>query len=134
MITTDPILTRRIEGRILVGDPDLRIFEMIQSHFGHDGFIVDSCQSTDEFYSVDLTSYNLVIIDLNIDDESGMDIVEQIKQRRETARMGVIACAVNMSPSAIINALNSGADDYLIKPFSVRELMARVRAVLRRQI
>ena len=63
-----------------------------------------------------------------------MDIVEQIKQRRETARMGVIACAVNMSPSAIINALNSGADDYLIKPFSVRELMARVRAVLRRQI
>lgn len=134
MITTDPILTRRIEGRILVVDPDLRIFEMIQSHFGHDSFIVDSCQSTDEFYSVDLTSYNLVIIDLNIDDESGMDIVEQIKQRRETARMGVIACAVNMSPSAIINALNSGADDYLIKPFSVRELMARVRAVLRRQI
>lgn len=134
MITTDPILTRRIEGRILVVDPDLRIFEMIQSHFGHDGFIVDSCQSTAEFYSVDLTSYNLVIIDLNIDDDSGMDIVEQIKQRRETARMGVIACAVNMSPSAIINALNSGADDYLIKPFSVRELMARVRAVLRRQI
>lgn len=134
MITTDPILTRRIEGRILVVDPDLRIFEMILSLFGHDGFIVDSCQSTDEFYSIDITGYNLIIIDLNIDDNSGMEIVEQIKQRRETARMGVIACAVNMSPAVIINALNSGADDYLIKPFSVRELMARVRAVLRRQI
>lgn len=134
MTATESILTRRIEGRILVVDPDLRIFEMIQSHFGHDGFVVDSCRSTDEFYSVDIADYNLMVIDLNIDDNSGMDIVEQIKQRRDTARMGVIACAVNMSPASIINALNSGADDYLIKPFSVRELMARVRAVLRRQI
>lgn len=134
MTATEYILTSSIEGRILVVDPDLRIFEMIQSHFGQDGFVVDSCRSTDEFYSVDIADYNLMVIDLNIDDNSGMDIVEQIKQRRDTAKMGVIACAVNMSPASIINALNSGADDYLIKPFSVRELMARVRAVLRRQI
>lgn len=122
-----------ISGRILVLDSDSTICDMIRSHFGPDGFAVDSCSESDDFYSIDVNNYNLIIIDLNIDDGMGLGIVEQIKQSRETASVGVITCSVNMSPTTIINALNAGADDYILKPFSLRELMARVRSVLRRQ-
>lgn len=119
-------------GRILVVDNDRNVSDLIRAHFRTEGYVVDTCCTVTDLYSIDIAQYALMIIDLNIDDNTGLSIVEQVKQRRDTADVGVITCSVNMSPNTIINALNAGADDYLIKPFSLRELMARARSVLRR--
>lgn len=106
---------------------------MIRDNFAPEGFRVESCSTGDETYNIDLSLYKLVFVDLSIDDNTGLGLVEQIKQIYAPGEVAVIAYSVRMSPETIIRALNSGADDYLIKPFSIRELKARVRSVLRRR-
>lgn len=118
--------------RILVVDPDTSVREMIRDSFSPDGYEVECCDNGDSTYNIDLSQYHLILLDLGIDNNSGLGLVEQIKQIYDPGEVAVIAYSVRMSPETIIQALNVGADDYLIKPFSIRELKARVRSVLRR--
>lgn len=127
------ITTGLRQGRIIVVDEDETVSSMVRAHFHADGFQVDTVTDVADHFSTDLSVYDLMIIDTSIDGNNGLNIVEQVKQHRDTADMGVITSSVNMSPASIIAALNAGADDYLLKPFSLRELMARVRSVLRRR-
>ncbi|MDE6629319.1 MAG: response regulator transcription factor [Muribaculaceae bacterium] len=120
------------QGRIIVVDEDETVSSMVRAHFNADGFQVDSVTDAAQLFSTDLSVYDLMIIDTEIDGNNGLNIVEQVKQHRDTSRMGVITSSVNMSPASIIDALNAGADDYLLKPFSLRELLARAHSVLRR--
>lgn len=124
--------TEGSNGRILVVDPDEAVVEMVRAHFALNGFAVDSCDSSDVLYNTELEVYKLLIIDLGIDDNNGLSVIAQIKQSEATFDIPVIACSTRMSPTTIINALNNGADDYLLKPFSLRELLARANSLLRR--
>lgn len=121
-------------AKILVVDSDPCVSELIRSHCDSDGITVNACFNADDLYSINLVDYAMLIVDLAIDDNQGLNIIEQVKQSKSTAsRVSVIACSTKMSPSTIINALNAGADDYLLKPFSPREMVARIHSVLRRR-
>ncbi len=113
-------------------DSDEAVVEMVRAHFALSGFAVDSCDTSDSLYDTELDGYRLFIIDLGIDDNGGLSVIAQIKQSDDTRDIPVIACSTRMSPTTIINALNNGADDYLLKPFSLRELLARANSLLRR--
>lgn len=119
-------------GRILVVDSDEAFVDMVRAQFAGNGFAVDCCDSSEELYNTELEQYKLLIIDLGIDDNSGLGVIAQIKQSEATYDIPVIACSTRMSPTTIINALNNGADDYLLKPVSLRELLARANSLLRR--
>lgn len=135
MLTTDSTIYPSKQGRILAIDSDSTICEMIRTHFGPEGFSVDYCTAYEDLFSINVGEYALVIISLDLDDaDYALGLVEQIKQHSASARTGVITCSAKMSPATVIDSLNAGADDYLLKPYSLRELMARVRAVLRRRI
>jgi len=118
--------------RILVVDADPSVADMIRDHFAAEGYYVESYADSDRIYSLDLANYNLVLLDLGIDNDSGLALIEHIKQIYEPYKVAVIAYSTQVSPEIVIHALNAGAEDYLIKPFSIRELKARIRSVLRR--
>lgn len=113
-------------------DADSAMIELMQASFVREGFELVGCCNADDRYSLDLDQFRLMVIDLGIDDGQGLGLIEQVKQTETTGALPIIACSVNLSPSLIISALNAGADDYLLKPYSLRELMARIRSVLRR--
>lgn len=119
-------------GRILVVDADEHISTTIKTQFAPEGFEVDWCNTSEELYNIDVDLYRLVVVDLEIEDNQGISLIEQVKQTSDRDNIPVIACSRRMTPSTIVAALNAGADDYVLKPFSLRELMARVHAVLRR--
>lgn len=118
--------------RILVVDNDVSTAELIRDNIAPDGFIVDAVSGDDNSFSLNLAQYKLVFINLGEETESGLALLEQIKQLDGGKKIAVIAYSVRMGPDTIIGALSAGADDYLIKPFSVREMRARINSVLRR--
>ena len=118
--------------KILVVDNDVSTAELIRDNMAPDGFIVDAVSADDNSFSINLAQYKLVFINLGEETESGLALLEQIKQLDDGKNTAVIAYSVRMGPDTIIGALSAGADDYLIKPFSVREMRVRINSVLRR--
>lgn len=120
-----------VKGRILVLDPDPAVGEFIRKQFAGEGLVVDCLLSAQSLNTHNLANYQLVIIDLSVNNGQGMRLVEQLKQQRATSHLGVITTSNSMTPAMIIQALNAGADDYLLKPFTPGELTSRISATLK---
>ncbi len=121
------------ERRILILDDDMMGCELMQFNLEHDGYVVDVFNSCDEAIDHDLTIYCLYIINVASETANGMYLAQYLKQRAVTSRIPLIFCSSVECEESIINGLDFGADDYLLKPFSMREMTARVNALLRRK-
>lgn len=119
-------------GHILLASNDQKDLSMLRGHFEASGYAVDHCDTLRDVYMTDLSGYSMVLLDLSDNIDEGIHAIESIKRGNPTtAETPVLVYSTTRRSDVLVNALNAGADDYVIKPFSLRELSARVRAVLR---
>ena len=119
-----------VPERILVLDDDPEICELIQAYLQQQGFAVDTVQSGEalDSYLQDHT-VDLLVLDLMLPGEHGLTIAQRVKKDLD---LPIIIISAQGDDVDRIVGLELGADDYLAKPFNPRELLARIRAVLRR--
>ncbi len=118
---------------ILLIDDDRNITTLLESNLQSEGYRVTSVVRAEDALTLPLDTFNLVITEVRLPGEiDGLELLERMKDDRMTQHIPVVFCTVLDGENDIIAGLNSGADDYVIKPFSLREFMARVRSVLRR--
>ncbi len=117
--------------KILAVDDEEPILEILSFNLEGDGYSVDTCLSSEEAMRKNLHTYDLFILDVMMGQVSGFRLAEKI--RKEMAlTTPIIFLTARDTENDRITGFNLGADDYLAKTFSVRELMARVKAILRR--
>ena len=118
--------------RILVVDDEQDLCEILQYNLSAAGFEADTVYSAEEAQNKDIRSYDLLLLDIMLPGISGFELAKQIKSREETAKIPIIFLTAKDNEEDTLQGFNLGADDYVTKPFSVREVIARVKAVLTR--
>jgi len=117
---------------VLIVEDDLAIRQLVRDHLQDRGMQVTVAATLEAAQAaVEQGSFTVVILDLTLPDGSGLDLLDHLRESRSTAH--VIILSGSGSEAARVLALGRGADDYVVKPFSVRELSARVLAVRRRR-
>jgi DNA-binding response OmpR family regulator len=118
--------------RILVVDDEESLCEILKFNLENAGFEVDTALSAEEALAMNLSAYHLFIFDIMMGDISGFQLADIIKKNKKTAKIPIIFCTARDTEDDTIRGFNIGADDYVSKPFSIKEVIARVNAVLRR--
>ncbi|RLD13902.1 MAG: DNA-binding response regulator [Caldiserica bacterium] len=120
-------------GKILIVDDEPDIVELVKINLEKNGFdVISSCTGRGIFNLFKKFSIDLVILDLMLPDIDGLEICKILKSENETKNIPIIMLTAKDTEIDKVLGLELGADDYITKPFSPRELVARVRAVLRR--
>jgi len=117
--------------KILVIDDDPLIVEFVRRGLAEDGYTVDSAGTGSEgLYCARINSYDAIILDINLPDTSGIAIAEGLRAEGDTTP--IVMLTARTGTDNVEQGLDAGADDYLTKPFDLRELRARLRAATRR--
>ncbi len=120
-------------GRILVIDDEKDLIELVRYNLEKDGFIVKGVQDGESGLSTAIREMpDLIVVDLMLPGIDGLDVCRSLRQDKRTVGIPIIMLTAKSEESDRILGLELGADDYVTKPFSPRELVARIKAVLRR--
>ena len=117
--------------KILIVDDEESICEILQFNLEIEGYEADVAYSAEQALKMDLKSYSLILLDIMMGGMSGFKMAQMLKKDPETASIPIIFCTAKDTEDNKIAGLTLGADDYISKPFSVREVVARVKSVLR---
>lgn len=118
--------------RILVVDDEEDLCEILKFNLETEGYLVETANSAEEALKLDLTRYNLLLLDVMMGEISGFKMARIMKNNKDTANIPIIFITAKDTENDTITGFNLGADDYISKPFSLREVVMRVKAVLRR--
>ncbi len=118
--------------KILVIDDEEALCEILKFNLEKEGYEVDCAYSAEEALELDLAKYDLFIVDIMMEKLSGFDFAKRVRHNPEVETTPIIFCSALTGEDDTVMGLNIGADDYVTKPFVISEVLARVRAVLRR--
>lgn len=121
-----------MKHKILIVDDEPTLCEALRFNLEAAGYEADVAYSAEEALALDLTSYNLFLLDIMMGEISGTQLARILKANPATASVPVIFCTAKDSEDDMVHGLELGADDYITKPYTLRNVLARVRTVLRR--
>lgn len=122
-----------MKAHILIVEDEAALVELLRYNFEEEGFRVSAAADGEEaLVMVAEDAPDIVVLDWMLPLMSGLDVCRQLRRRNETRAIPIVMLTARGEEGDRIRGLDSGADDYVTKPFSPRELVARVRAVLRR--
>lgn len=118
--------------RILVVDDEETLCDALGFNLEAEGYEIVTAYSAEEALQYDLSGFDLVLLDIMMGEISGTQLARIMKSNPSTASVPVIFCTARDSEEDMIKGLDLGADDYITKPYSLKTVLARIRAVLRR--
>ena len=119
-----------MQQRILLVDDDKNISEILEFNLKSEGFQVDSVYSAEEALKKPLREYQLILLDVMMGGMSGYKLAEQL--RKEKISVPIIFLTAKDTENDMLTGFSVGGDDYISKPFSIKEVIARIKAVLKR--
>jgi DNA-binding response OmpR family regulator len=120
--------------RILVVDDEEDLCEILQFNLEGEGYEVDTVNSAEEALKKDLASYQLLLLDVMMGGMSGFKLADVIRKDEKTAHLPIIFITAKDTENDLLTGFNIGADDYIAKPFSIREVLVRIKALLKRTV
>lgn len=118
--------------RLLIVDDEETLCEVLKLNLENEGYDVDIAFSAEQALTYDLKSYSLILLDIMMGEISGIKMAKMLKADVSTANIPIIFCTARDTEDDMVMGLNLGADDYIMKPYTVRNVIARVKSVLRR--
>ena len=118
--------------RILIVDDEETLCEVLKLNLENEGYDVDVAFSAEQALGYNIKEYSLILLDIMMGEISGIKMAKMLKSDLSTADIPIIFCTARDSEDDMIMGLNLGADDYIMKPYTVRNVIARVKSVLRR--
>jgi len=119
--------------RILVIEDDQKLSDIIRRGLSEVGYAVDTAYDGEEGEELaKVVPYDLIILDIILPKKDGIEVCLELRKKKVKSRIIMLTCKDSISDR--VKGLDSGADDYLVKPFAFDELLARIRALLRREI
>ena len=118
--------------RILIVDDEETLCEVLKLNLENEGYDVDVAFSAEQALGYNIKEYSLILLDIMMGEISGIKMAKMLKNDVETANIPIIFCTARDTEDDMIMGLNLGADDYIMKPYTIRNVIARVKSVLRR--
>ncbi|MBE6297535.1 MAG: response regulator transcription factor [Bacteroidales bacterium] len=119
-------------NRILIVDDEETLCEVLKLNLENEGYDVDTAFSAEQALGYNLKEYSLILLDIMMGEISGIKMAKMLKSDVQTADIPIIFCTARDTEDDMVMGLNLGADDYIMKPYTIRNVIARVKSVLRR--
>lgn len=116
----------------MIVDDEETLCEVLRLNLQNEGYEVDIANSAEQALTYDVRSYSLILLDIMMGEISGIQMAKILKAEPATAAIPIIFCTARDTEDDMIHGLDLGADDYIMKPYTIRNVIARVRSVLRR--